>query len=415
MPYLNAHLGSAGRWFGQVGAVFTDPNSATQGGNGVPPFMIKPRRHADYTQWYAVGTYTAAGQQSRSSSSTSSTLPPARPTPDSGAYQEMRDPSVFNFYDQLLDGPNKTRARPISTPSTPTFRQTFLRDLVGFELAYDRQNSQPQNCSMFGFDAYTIFVDMQYKLVDGTPNRNFGRPYVASDSIGNNFVDTAPRSQARHRLRHRSTSRRRILAAPPRQARLHRRLHRTEKRTPSRRSYQRLLLHASTTTSTPTTPRRTTYPGYAAIHYLGRFDRRPAAPPPARTSHGITALHTPAATGTALLFDSRINQWVRAHVTTISAERARYQQALLRCLEKLQPHQEQSAIWQSYLFNRQARRPRRLAQDDLTLACRTRPPRFTSTGETDPYAARGACPRRHDLRQGPDRELERRRSRAATS
>ncbi|HLP25020.1 MAG TPA: TonB-dependent receptor, partial [Acidobacteriota bacterium] len=50
-PTLAAHLGSAGRWFGQVGAVFTDPNSATQGGNGVPAFMMSRGGTPTYTQW----------------------------------------------------------------------------------------------------------------------------------------------------------------------------------------------------------------------------------------------------------------------------------------------------------------------------------------------------------------------------
>src|SRR6185503_7676621 len=59
-PFINAQVGSAGRWFGQVGAVFTDPASGVQGGNGVPPFMIS-RGGVPYTQWYGVGAYTAQG------------------------------------------------------------------------------------------------------------------------------------------------------------------------------------------------------------------------------------------------------------------------------------------------------------------------------------------------------------------
>ena len=55
-----AHLGATGRWFGQVGAVFTDPNSSVQGGSGVPPFMIS-RGGVPFTQWFAVGAYTAQG------------------------------------------------------------------------------------------------------------------------------------------------------------------------------------------------------------------------------------------------------------------------------------------------------------------------------------------------------------------
>ena len=118
--------------------------------------------------------------------------PPAPKAPFSVAlafYRDPRDPSVFNFYDTLLDGPNKREASNFRAVNA-TFRQTFLRDLVGFELAYDKQSYSRNNFGMFGFDAYTIFVDFNSKLVDSAPNPNFGRPYVASDSIGNNFVDT---------------------------------------------------------------------------------------------------------------------------------------------------------------------------------------------------------------------------------
>jgi outer membrane receptor protein involved in Fe transport len=58
--FLNAQLGAPGRWFGQVAAVFNDPHTAVQGGNGAPPFMIG-RGGVPFTQWFAVGAYTAQG------------------------------------------------------------------------------------------------------------------------------------------------------------------------------------------------------------------------------------------------------------------------------------------------------------------------------------------------------------------
>ena len=186
-PFLNAHLGAPGSWFGQVAAVFTDPHSAAQGGNGVPPFMIG-RGGVPFTQWFAVGAYTAQGNNPNFFLNRQF-APAGQAYAGLWKYQEIRDPSVFNFYDQLLDGPNK-REQADFRALNASFRQTFFRDLVGFELTYDKQTFNRDNFGMFGFDAYTLFVDIQSKLVDGSPNPNFGRPYVASDSIGNNFADT---------------------------------------------------------------------------------------------------------------------------------------------------------------------------------------------------------------------------------
>ena len=51
-------------------------------------------------------------------------------------YQEIRDPSVFNFYNTLLDGPNKSEGSDFNALNA-VLRQTFLNDAIGFEVAYD--------------------------------------------------------------------------------------------------------------------------------------------------------------------------------------------------------------------------------------------------------------------------------------
>jgi outer membrane receptor protein involved in Fe transport len=378
-PFLFAHLGAPGRWFGQVGAVFTDPASATQGGNGVPPFMIT-RGGVPFTQWFAVGAYTAQGN-SPNFFLNQQFAPAGQAYTGLWRYQELRDPSVFNFNDTLLDGPNKRESSGFHALNA-TFRQTLFRDLVGFELAYDEQKHKRDNFGMFGFDAYTIFVDMNSKLVDGAANPNFGRPYVASDSIGNNFVDSdreAFRATAYGTLDLRK------------QSGLLRHLGRhiftgtyTDQRS---ENFSRSIngysygLDLNVYANNPTA---TTYPGYAAIHYLGPSIAGLSSPAGAGIS-GITAVHTPQASGTALIFDARTNQMVRAPVTTLSASERDISKLYSGANKNSNRTKSKSAVWQSYLFSDKIVGLVGWREDEFALRD-AGPARLASvTGETDPY------------------------------
>ena len=378
-PFLFAHLGAPGRWFGQVAAVFTDPASATQGGNGVPPFMIG-RGGVPFTQWFAVGAYTAQGNNPNFFLN-QQFAPPGQAYTGLWRYQELRDPSIFNFYDTLLDGPNKREEADFRALNA-TFRQTFFRDLLGFEFAYDRQTFKRNNFGMFGFDAYTLFVDIQSKLVDGSPNPNFGRPYVASDSIGNNFVDTtreAYRATAYGTLDFR------------RRQGIWRHLGRhvftgtyTDQRS---ENFSRSIngysygLDLNVYANNPTA---TTYPGYAAIHYLGSSIASLNSPSGAHIG-GITAVHAPQESGTALIFDARINQMVRVPVTTISASERDISKLYSGASKNKNVTKSTSAIWQSYLFKDKLVGLVGWRQDEFDLRD-AGPARLASvTGETDPY------------------------------
>ena len=378
-PFLFAHLGATGRWFGQVGAVFTDPASAVQGGNGVPPFMIS-RGGVPFTQWFAVGAYTAQGNNPNFFLN-QQFAPPGQAYTGLWRYQELRDPSVFNFYDTLLDGPNKRENAGFHALNA-TFRQTFFRDLVGFEFAYDQQKHKRDNFGMFGFDAYTIFVDMQSKLVDGAANPNFGRPYVASDSIGNNFVDSereAYRATAYATLDLRKKSG------------LLRHLGRhifTGTYTDQRNdNFSRSIngysygLDLNVYANNPTA---TTYPSYAAIHYLGPSIANLTTPAGANIS-GISAVHTPQASGTALIFDARTNQMVRAPVTVISASERDLSKLYSGANKNSNRTKSKSAVWQSYLFTEKLVGLVGWREDEFALRD-AGPARLASgTGETDPY------------------------------
>ncbi|WP_414662427.1 TonB-dependent receptor plug domain-containing protein [Horticoccus sp. 23ND18S-11] len=378
-PFLFAHLGAPGRWFGQIGAVFTDPASATQGGNGVPPFMIS-RGGVPFTSMYAVGAYAAQGNNPNFFLN-QQFAPAGQAFAGLWRYQELRDPSTFNFYDTLLDGPNKREASDFRALNA-TFRQTFFRDLVGFELAYDRQTHNRDNFGMFGFDAYTLFVDINSKLVDGAPNPNFGRPYVASDSIGNNFVESKREAKRatvyatldlrkkdgllRHLGRHTFTG-----------------TYTDQESSSFNRSINGYSygLEANVYANNPTA---TTYPAYAAVHYLGGSIAGLNSPAGANIA-GITAVHTPQASGTALLFDARTNQMVRVPVTTISASERDISKLYSGASKNLNTTKSKSAVWQGYLFSDKLVGLVGWREDEFDLRD-AGPARLASvTGETDPY------------------------------
>ena len=378
-PFLFAHLGATGRWIGQIGAVFTDPGSAVQGGNGVPPFMIS-RGGVPFTQMYAVGAYLAQGSNPNFFLN-QQFAPAGQAYVGLWRYQELRDPSVFNFYDHLLDGPNKRESSNFRALNA-TFRQTFLRDLVGFELTYDQQAYNRENFGMFGYDAYTLFVDINGKLVDGTTNPNFGRPYVASDSIGNNFAEAT-------RKAYRATSYATLdLRRKPGFLRFLGRhvftgTYTDQKSTNFSRSINGYS-YGLDVNAYANNPATTSYPAYAAVHYLGPSMAALTTPAGANIS-AITALHVPQASGTALLFDARINQMVRVPVTTISATERDISKLYSGAAKNSNRTKSASAVWQGYLFSDKLVGLVGWRQDKFDLRDAGPAKLASVTGETDPY------------------------------
>jgi outer membrane receptor protein involved in Fe transport len=89
----------------------------------------------------------------------------------------MTDKSVFDFYNNLLEGPNKSEFNKFEAVSL-ALSQTFLNDKLGFEVAYDFQNARWGNDTAMSDDGSTITIDINKTLLDGTANPNVGRPMV---------------------------------------------------------------------------------------------------------------------------------------------------------------------------------------------------------------------------------------------
>ncbi len=109
--------------------------------------------------------------------------------------QVMTDPTIFDFYNQLIDGPNKKEWQNFRRFSV-TLSQTAFNGDIAVEASIDRQRYDNGQLVLMTDKAQTIFVDVIKTMADGTVNPNFGRPFIA-DSIGNNRVTFIDRSSDR--------------------------------------------------------------------------------------------------------------------------------------------------------------------------------------------------------------------------
>jgi len=95
-----------------------------------------------------------------------------------GQYREqsLTDPSVFNFYDNLIDGPNKSEREKWDSYNV-SFSQTGWDDRVGLEFNVDHQKYNRSNQSLLGW-APTLDIDILQNFQDLRANPNVGRVYV---------------------------------------------------------------------------------------------------------------------------------------------------------------------------------------------------------------------------------------------
>lgn len=96
--------------------------------------------------------------------------------PYGGIYKarSLTDPSIFDFYNNLLEGENKREWNDF-TSFNFTISQTFMHDRLGFEFAYDQQRAEWGRQNLLSDDGGVITIDVVGTLTDGTPNPNAGR------------------------------------------------------------------------------------------------------------------------------------------------------------------------------------------------------------------------------------------------
>jgi hypothetical protein len=93
----------------------------------------------------------------------------------------LSDPRIFDFYNNLIEGPNKQEWGFWDVMNV-AFEQRFGRD-AGIEVAYDKQSLDTGYINPWNWrDGYALFVDINSHLPNGQANPNFARPYINNNS-----------------------------------------------------------------------------------------------------------------------------------------------------------------------------------------------------------------------------------------
>ncbi|HRE83258.1 MAG TPA: TonB-dependent receptor plug domain-containing protein, partial [Opitutaceae bacterium] len=99
----------------------------------------------------------------------------------------INDLSLFNWREQLLDGPNKKEWEDFQVGNI-SYDHNWKHPLgsFGLEGAYSRESMTRSFFDMFpGGRGYQINIDVNTTLPWGAPNPNFGRPFVAANNTRN--------------------------------------------------------------------------------------------------------------------------------------------------------------------------------------------------------------------------------------
>jgi len=102
----------------------------------------------------------------------------------------LTDPSVFDFYNKLIDGPNKWEWQDFNVYNL-SVAQTFFNDKMGIEAGYNRETYRRGQISLLSGNRQSIYVDMNSVYADGTPNLTNGVPFgdaTPNPNVGRAFV-----------------------------------------------------------------------------------------------------------------------------------------------------------------------------------------------------------------------------------
>ncbi len=199
-PSYNPWVGNFAQQFGGPMVFFQD-NSA----NPAPMQIFEPRQEyagalnsaggfdnkIDGQRWQRPGSIAPYASYAKNA---------GLPFSNSGVYKDMSisDSSIFDFYNQLLDGPNKKEWQDFRAYNI-SLAQTFFDDQIGFELAYNNEFYKNGRLSLLSGERQAIYVDINKvygdgspagldgePYGDGTPNPNVGKAFISDNGQGNN-------------------------------------------------------------------------------------------------------------------------------------------------------------------------------------------------------------------------------------
>lgn len=189
--YYNPWIGNFGQQFGNP-SFFFDGNSATAAPVGVnwepssnrgigPDGAIDRGLGLPFQRPSGVAPYQQFAKNAK------------LPFSEFGIYKDfsLTDSSVFDFYNNLLDGPNKKEWQSFRTYKF-SLAQTFFNDQAGFEAIYNNEFYKNGQLSILSGERQAIGIDLNSYYSDGngigadgqygsngTPNPNLGRPFIS--------------------------------------------------------------------------------------------------------------------------------------------------------------------------------------------------------------------------------------------
>ncbi|HLP10106.1 MAG TPA: TonB-dependent receptor plug domain-containing protein [Opitutaceae bacterium] len=191
-PYYNPWVGNFAQQFGgpmvffdngqpgQLGVVHLEPSQRTEGG-------LAPDGSIDRTiggrPWMRPPGVAPYSQFARNA---------GLPFYLSGPYKNysLTDSSVFDFYNQLLDGPNKKEWQDFRVYNL-SLAQTFFDEQLGFELSYNNEYYKNGRLSLLSGGHQGIYVDINSMLPNGTPDGANGEPFAngtPNENVGRAFL-----------------------------------------------------------------------------------------------------------------------------------------------------------------------------------------------------------------------------------
>lgn len=93
--------------------------------------------------------------------------------------ENMTDPSVFNFFDNLLAGPN-SEAKSNLQNFEASVQQLLFNRQAGFEVSFNQQKWKEGYQSLMNQLAPYISIDPNTTMWTGETNPNFGRPFIST-------------------------------------------------------------------------------------------------------------------------------------------------------------------------------------------------------------------------------------------
>ena len=125
---------------------------------------------------------------------------PGKPIPGGVYYANvvLQDPTIFNFYKKLADGPNKHEWQNWKALNI-ALEQSFFNDRLAFQLAFDHQDYTNGAEQWMAGENYNLNVDINDTFADGTKNPNSGRPYFGNGASapGLNYENHSVRDTVR--------------------------------------------------------------------------------------------------------------------------------------------------------------------------------------------------------------------------